>query len=746
MNENTINNDVTMGGGANGALLAGRYRVIKQLGQGGMGSVWLAEDVKLDGHRVAIKMLPAVLVSNRRAYQQVKQEALVSLRLSHSSIVPVRAFEEDERGNPFLVMDYVDGRTLDDYLAEKGRLSEDEAVRLLKPVAAALDYAHAQGVVHRDVKPGNVMIRKDGTPFVLDFGIAREIQETLTRVTGSLSGGTLVYMSPEQLRGELPKSAQDVYSLAALAYECLKGEPPFSRGQVEYQILNEPPPPLPDGLRLARSVLRGLSKSPEARPGSCAGVLDSDSRAPRALSPAPRVENHREPDDPRTPSDSKAPLLWTLAALAAVVLGGVWWNGVRQQPEPVANGTAVQRSAVEAKVDAPEKVDMIELDKTRIEAQVQVAACRRLDAGDGFAAQVEANGNAIQNRTAERERNDGSPGGVQLWENGPYWAECNVGATKPEESGYYFWWGDTVGYTRNASNNGWVSVSNGTSFSFSSGNCPTCGKRNPELQSAGYIDSTGNLAAPHDAATVHLGKPWRMPTDVEWQALIDNCATTWTTRNGIAGRLVTGKGAYASKSIFLPAAGYGRGSYLYDPGSYGHYWSSTPGSGNSDYAWYLCFYSGYFLRNFNLRYVGRSVRPVRGNGTFQVPSVQTRATRVPPPHHKDNAKSADERTVSHSRLFKYEVILVPYLMVNGRRKNVDVDATCGASSVVVRSYFQWNQGSERFMVLVGSNTRVSGLVSVVMRTKDGRYVGRKWLNAYDLTDRSNRNEIEVELK
>ena len=123
----TINSDMTMGG-ANGTLLAGRYRVVRQLGQGGMGSVWLAEDEKLDGFNVAIKMLPSVLVNNKRAYAQVKVEALVSLKLSHPNIATVRAFEE-ECGSPFLVMDYIDGQTLDDYLAEKGNLSEEETVR-----------------------------------------------------------------------------------------------------------------------------------------------------------------------------------------------------------------------------------------------------------------------------------------------------------------------------------------------------------------------------------------------------------------------------------------------------------------------------------------------------------------------------------------------------------------------------------------------------------------------------------------
>jgi len=260
--------------GAEKPLLAGRYRVVRALGQGGMGSVWLAEDERLDGHPVAIKMLPSVLVQNSRAYRQLKQEALVSLKLCHPNIAAVRAFEEDN-GNPFLVMDYIDGQSLDDLLGERDQLSEEETVRLLGPVADALDYAHKVGVVHRDVKPGNVMIAKDGTPYVLDFGIAREIQETMTRVTGKNSSGTLMYMSPEQLHGAAPKPPQDVYSFAAMAYECLTGHAPFSRGQIEYQIDHDTPEPLPDAIRIGSHVMSGLAKVPKDRPQTCRDVLDA---------------------------------------------------------------------------------------------------------------------------------------------------------------------------------------------------------------------------------------------------------------------------------------------------------------------------------------------------------------------------------------------------------------------------------------------------------------------------------------
>ena len=202
-------------------------------------------------------------------------------------------------------------------------------------------------------------------------------------------------------------------------------------------------------------------------------------------------------------------------------------------------------------------------------------------------------------------------GGVQLWENGPYWAECNVGAAAPEESGYYFWWGDTVGYKRE--NDAWVAVDGSTSnFSFSSGNMPTYGKDNAALRSEGYIDATGNLVAAHDAATAHLGSPWRMPTDAEFSALLDNCTTTWTTQNGVNGRLVTGKGGYADRSIFLPAVGYGLNYSLDFLGSGGYYRCSTPSSGSSNHAWYLYFSARYIRRVDDIyRSVGQSVRPVR---------------------------------------------------------------------------------------------------------------------------------------
>ena len=215
-------------------------------------------------------------------------------------------------------------------------------------------------------------------------------------------------------------------------------------------------------------------------------------------------------------------------------------------------------------------------------------------------------------------------GGVQLWENGPYWAECNVGATSPEESGYYFWWGDTVGYKRNSNDDGWISAKDSSGFSFEEGNCPTYNMSYSQLQSNGYVDSSGNLAPAHDAATAHLGTPWRMPTDEELSALASNCTAAWILRKDVYGLLLTGKGDYSSKNIFLPAAGYGFISVINLFGSWGSYWSSTPCSDNANEAWYRQFYnSPGFMRNHYGRFYGQHVRPLRDGVAVTSCATQT---------------------------------------------------------------------------------------------------------------------------
>ena len=200
--------------------------------------------------------------------------------------------------------------------------------------------------------------------------------------------------------------------------------------------------------------------------------------------------------------------------------------------------------------------------------------------------------------------------GVQLWEGGPYWAETNIGAEKPEDYGSYFWWGDIVGYKREGDS--WVASDGSQSgFSFGKDTTSTYGKSIEALRNEGWITADGILAPEHDAAHVQWGGGWRMPTKQELDDLSSKCDWESTTLNGVEGYEVRGKGAYASASIFLPCAGGGYGTSLHHSGSNGYYWSSGP---YSDYysSWGLRFGSGGHGTYDGYRGSGQSVRPVQG--------------------------------------------------------------------------------------------------------------------------------------
>ena len=263
-----------------GQVLSNRYELVSELGRGGMGQVWKAKDRHL-GHFVALKLLPPEIAGNRRAAEAMKREAQLLLRLNHPNICRLMNYEED-RGICFLVMELVEGQTLEEVLDGKPerRMTLEEALPLFEQAAAGLDYAHNQDppVLHRDIKPANIMVTASGAVKVLDFGIACELRETMTRMTGKSSAGTLVYMSPEQLEGEDPCKTWDVYSLAASLYEALSGRPPFHSGSIEHQIRNKEPKSLiAGGVTISREseswILKGLAKKSEIRPANCVSLL-----------------------------------------------------------------------------------------------------------------------------------------------------------------------------------------------------------------------------------------------------------------------------------------------------------------------------------------------------------------------------------------------------------------------------------------------------------------------------------------
>lgn len=266
--------------------LAGRYRVIKRLGSGGMASVFLAEDERL-GRLVAVKRLHTS--SPEDALARFRREARLGASLNHSNVVSIFDSTTDE-DSLLIVMEYVEGESLKDQL-RSGPLPIERAVEVLTQIGAALDHAHGAGVIHRDVKPSNVLIGDDGTAKLADLGIATAVDATSITTTNDIIG-TLSYIAPERLENAADDPSADVYSLAAVAFEALSGQR-AQRGQTPTEIVGSGELPnlrevWPEAPAAAAEVLReGLARDPARRPRSAGGLVDRLSAGLTGDSPSP---------------------------------------------------------------------------------------------------------------------------------------------------------------------------------------------------------------------------------------------------------------------------------------------------------------------------------------------------------------------------------------------------------------------------------------------------------------------------
>lgn len=258
-----------------GTLADGRYRIERTLGHGGMAVVYLAYDEELQ-REVAIKVLAEHLAGDEDFHRRFLREARVASRLSHPNIVAVYDAGETD-GRPYIVMEYVPGHTL----AEHETRVPEEVVVLALQACAGLEHAHAAGLVHRDVKPANLLVREDGVLKIADFGIAKAVEHTQLTQLGTVLG-TAAYLAPEQATGEEVTKAADIYSLGAVVYELLTGRPPYtfdSLPELTAKQTNGLITPVRDlapavPVRVEAAVMHALAREPAFRPASATELAD----------------------------------------------------------------------------------------------------------------------------------------------------------------------------------------------------------------------------------------------------------------------------------------------------------------------------------------------------------------------------------------------------------------------------------------------------------------------------------------
>jgi serine/threonine protein kinase len=286
--------------------IAGRYAIERRLGAGGMSTVFLAQDTVLE-RPVAVKLLAEHLAGDAAFVERFQREALSAARLQHPNIVQVFDYGLDGSSHRhFIVMEFVDGPSCADLLRDRKRLDVEEAVRIVRDACHGLDYAHRAGVVHRDVKPGNLLVAADsGTTKLADFGIAKAAEQTRITQVGSVLG-TAAYLSPEQAHGEEAGPRSDTYSLGVCAYQLLTGRLPHEYGSLTELALkqrDEPIEPISElrpavPLALDMAIRVSLERAPENRYDSAlefaqaleAGLHGHETAATRRIAAAPAAD------------------------------------------------------------------------------------------------------------------------------------------------------------------------------------------------------------------------------------------------------------------------------------------------------------------------------------------------------------------------------------------------------------------------------------------------------------------------
>jgi serine/threonine protein kinase len=340
--------DATIRDFAGGQKVFHRYTLIKTLGRGGMGVVWLARDEELE-RNVALKFLPELIVHDRAVLGDMKRETRRSLDLTHKNIVRIYDFVHSDQSG-CISMEYIDGDTLSNLRADKPHkvFEPHELAEWTSQLCDALDYAHNHArIIHRDLKPANLMVNQRGDLKISDFGISRSLSDSVSMLTMEQGrSGTLVFMSPQQLDGERGTPLDDIYSFGATMYELITSKPPFSSGNIDRQIREKIPPLMAERRKdlevegemiddvWEKTIAACLAKNPDRRPQSFVEIaqqlgIDSPKtvRAARAIQPPTTTTANVPPPVPATTTSTTLPPLPKPGGLSpaklALILGGI---------------------------------------------------------------------------------------------------------------------------------------------------------------------------------------------------------------------------------------------------------------------------------------------------------------------------------------------------------------------------------------------------------------------------------------